>query len=350
MHPKTVTAPKPPRSAALDFLRVLGIVAVVVGHIGAWSGPITREAIYTWHVPLFFFLSGYLWSEGRGFVEEVKKRATTLLIPYVVWLGLAGLWWLSQKQVVYGVDIRKLLMGGSYIGGEFAAFWFVTALFVAVVIVRALQDFPVWLQWIVALAALVAASMAPQAVGKIPLSAGAGCVCIVFVLAGREFKKIRSGIQRPLLTGLVVLLGCSAVIMAGWSSYLDLKQAQLGTPVITVAVAIGICSALVLISEAVVPAFGGRVNAGFTTLAACGFMVVLTHAVVLVQLAKLNTAPWLILICTLAATWAPALLILRSGLAPILLGAPRRELRGAEAQLGPDADPRDNEVSLARQT
>lgn len=350
MHQQILSAPsRPLRSGALDFLRVLGIAAVVVGHISAWSGPVTREAIYTWHVPLFFFLSGYLWSENRGLLKEVKKRAKTLLIPYAVWLGLVGLWWLSQKQIVHGADIRKLVMGGSYISGQFAAFWFVTALFVAVVVVRALQRFPAWLQWIVALAALAVTYISPQVVAKIPLSAGVGCACIVFILAGREFKRIRSAIQRPLAAGSCVLLGCIGVILAGWSSYLDLKQAHLGTPVTTVGVAIGICCALVLIAEAVVPAFGHRVNAAFTTLATCGFMVVLAHAVVLVELTKLNMAPWLILICCLAGTWAPALLILRSGLAPSLLGAPRRGPSGTQPQPGRGADPSHNEANLTRQ-
>ncbi|MBT2522752.1 acyltransferase family protein [Arthrobacter sp. ISL-28] len=338
MKPQTsLVLVRPGRSGALDFLRVLGIMAVVVGHIGAWSGPLIRESIYTWHVPLFFFLSGYLWTEGRGLIAEANKRARTLLIPYAVWLAVAGVWWLSQKQVVYGGDIRRLVLGGSYIGGTFAAFWFVTALFVAVVVVRAMQRLPLWVQWVLSLAALTTATIDSETVAKIPLSAGVGCACIVFVLAGREFKKVRFNIQRPLITGLLLLLGCSAVILAGWSTYLDMKQALFGIPAITVVIAIAICSALVLIAEAVIPALGARVNAAVSTLASCGFMVVLTHAVVLVELTKLNVPPWLVLVFCLVGTWIPALLILRTRLAPYLLGSPRRGPRTAQPHSSVDA-------------
>jgi acyltransferase len=315
-HPRQV------RSGAIDFLRVLGIAAVVAGHIGAWSGPVVRETVYTWHVPLFFFLSGYLWSEGRTVIQEMNKRARTLLLPYLVWLVLVGAWWLSQLGVIHGQDIRKLMLGGSHVRGPLAAFWFVTALFVAVVAVRALQRFPAWAQWTLSVVALVVTMRFPDLVARIPLAAGVGLACVAFVLAGREFKRHRARILRPLATGLSILGGCAAVILLGWSTYLDLKYAQLGTPVMTVLVAIGVCAALILIAEHLVPLLGPRANAVLSTLASCGFMVVLTHAVVLTELTRLGVAPWLVFAASLAGPWVAALLILRTGLAPVLLGVP----------------------------
>jgi fucose 4-O-acetylase-like acetyltransferase len=306
-------------------LRILGIAAVVAGHVGAWSGPVVRETVYTWHVPLFFFLSGYLWSEGRSVIEEMTKRAKTLLLPYIVWLVPVGLWWLSQTDVVRGADLRKLMLGGSNIGGTLAAFWFVTALFFAVVALRAIQRFPDWLQWTLAVIALLVTVRAPELVARVPLAAGVGLACIVFVLAGREFKRHRLRIRRPLMTAFVILGGCATLILTGWSTYLDLKYARLGTPVITVLVAIGICASLLLIAEHAIPLLGPRVNKELSTLASGGFMVVLTHAVVLVELTKLGLAPWLVFAGALAGPWLLALVILRTGLAPVLLGVPVRK-------------------------
>ncbi|HKS00680.1 MAG TPA: acyltransferase family protein [Arthrobacter sp.] len=316
--------PRQVRSGAIDFLRVLGIAAVVAGHIAAWSGPVLRETVYTWHVPLFFFLSGYLWSEGRGLIQEMNKRAKTLLLPYIVWLVPVGVWWLSQTDVVRGADLRRLMLGGSNIGGTLAAFWFVTALFFAVLALRAIQRFPNWLQWTLAVAALVVTARAPEPVARVPLAAGVGLACIVFVLAGREFKRHRLRIRRPLMTGLAILCGCAAAMLSGLSTYLDLKYARLGTPVITVVVAIGICAALLLIAEHVIPLLGSRFKNELSTLASCGFMVVLTHGVVLVELTKLGLPPWLLFAGSLAGPWLLALVILRTGLAPVLLGVPAR--------------------------
>lgn len=331
-HP-AITPAGLPRSGAVDFLRVVGIVAVVVGHVAPWSSAAIRESVYTWHVPLFFFLSGYLWNHARSVGQEIEKRARSLLVPYAVWLVLIGLWGLSQLNVVHGADIRKLLLGGWHLRGPMAAFWFVTALFIAVVLLRVLQTLPSWLQWALAMLALIGTSFRPAAVAQLPFSAGVACACLVFVLAGRELKRYRSVIPSPLTVGLVLLAACAAAVFSGWSAFLDLKNARLGTPVVSVLVAIGICTAFVLIAEHLIPLFGNRFNAGVTVMARCGFMVVLTHAVVLVELTKLNVHPLATFIVALGGPWLVALWVLRTPLAPILLGSPR--LLSAAAQPAP---------------
>ncbi len=59
----------------IDLIRLLGLIAVVAGHVWA-SRPIAG------YVAIFFVLSGYLWSSQRDLREEVRYRAWTLLIPY----------------------------------------------------------------------------------------------------------------------------------------------------------------------------------------------------------------------------------------------------------------------------
>ncbi len=74
----------------LDVARGIGILLVVLGHNAVFreSSHGLYEAIYLFHMPLFFFLSGVtfrLTSPG----ETVRKRARALLVPYfamgVVW-------------------------------------------------------------------------------------------------------------------------------------------------------------------------------------------------------------------------------------------------------------------------
>lgn len=315
--------PVPGRSGAVDFLRVLGIAAVVAGHVTAWAGPLTRETLYPWHVPLFFFLSGYFWSENRTLQSEIGNRAKSLLVPYLFWLIVIAAWSIIQLDVIGPSTFSRLLLGGSRLTGPFAAFWFVTALFVTVVLLRAIQRFPLWMQWAVGLVALYVTYAQSNLVAKIPLSAGVACACIVFVLAGRAFKKLRSRVRRPLLTGILLLLGCACAIVADWSSYLDLKNAKLGVPGATVVVAVAICVGMVLVAETLVPLAGPRFAAGVTMLARCGLLVVLTHALVLVILMQWGAAPWLVFAGSLVVPWLAAALVLRTPLSPLMLGAPR---------------------------
>lgn len=44
----------------IDVLKGIGIILVVIGHISLDNGM--SNWIYTFHMPMFFALSGYLWS------------------------------------------------------------------------------------------------------------------------------------------------------------------------------------------------------------------------------------------------------------------------------------------------
>ena len=46
-----------------NVVKGVGIVLVVAGH--ACSGNVLAKCIYLFHLPLFFFVSGYLYNEGK---------------------------------------------------------------------------------------------------------------------------------------------------------------------------------------------------------------------------------------------------------------------------------------------
>ena len=87
------------RVHALDTAKGLGILLVVFGH--AWRGNYSAgvsipagvyeavdRAIYSFHMPLFFFLAGLLFWETlnkRRFDVFVKERVVRLLWPLVLW-------------------------------------------------------------------------------------------------------------------------------------------------------------------------------------------------------------------------------------------------------------------------
>ena len=63
----------------IDMAKGYGTIAVILAHlavgkIGVW--------LYTFHVPLFFFLSGYVFSSSDTFKTFIFKKSKSLLIPY----------------------------------------------------------------------------------------------------------------------------------------------------------------------------------------------------------------------------------------------------------------------------
>lgn len=72
------------RDYAIDIARGIAIILVVVGHTAVpLSFP--NHLAFSVHLPLFFFLSGFLMKAERySFWEYTKKRAFRLLLPYFI--------------------------------------------------------------------------------------------------------------------------------------------------------------------------------------------------------------------------------------------------------------------------
>lgn len=79
----------------LDTARCIGIFLVILGHIsfGTVFGYSVKNWIYSFHMPLFFFLAGLTHKE-MNFAGSIKKAAQQLLLPYAVFYALTFLWWL----------------------------------------------------------------------------------------------------------------------------------------------------------------------------------------------------------------------------------------------------------------
>lgn len=66
----------------IDWAKALGILLVVMGHSSYASSDVTRF-IFVIHMPLFFFISGYLFKTTRSWREISTSNIKTLLVPYI---------------------------------------------------------------------------------------------------------------------------------------------------------------------------------------------------------------------------------------------------------------------------
>ena len=83
-------------------------------------------------VPMFFFISGYLFFLGfqkwdwRKYVKKLKRRIRTLLLPYISWntfqaLIIVGIMLLSY--FVLGKPLNRIIIWFEEIGGLFGVYW-----------------------------------------------------------------------------------------------------------------------------------------------------------------------------------------------------------------------------------
>ncbi len=67
----------------IDTLKFLGILFIVIGHLGPTSGKL-YNFVFLFHVPLFFFVSGLFHRQNKGFISFLNKKTKSLIIPYFI--------------------------------------------------------------------------------------------------------------------------------------------------------------------------------------------------------------------------------------------------------------------------
>ena len=115
----------------VDIFKGIGITFVVIAHI-LTSGS---KYIFWFHMPLFFFISGFLYKPEGAIGKFFKKKVYHLLIPYFSFLFLLSI---PDYIVLFNSNAKlrdffsftiKQVYGGRDIYGWFDVFWFVTCLF-----------------------------------------------------------------------------------------------------------------------------------------------------------------------------------------------------------------------------
>jgi fucose 4-O-acetylase-like acetyltransferase len=131
------------RDAWVDYAKAIGIVLVVYGHVarGVYNAGIPMNTafyervdsiIYSFHMPLFFFLSGLFFFNSlqrRGPAALVANKIDTILYPYVLWSLIQGLTevWLSEYTTDNATLSEVLSLWDPRV-----QFWFLYALFLVV--------------------------------------------------------------------------------------------------------------------------------------------------------------------------------------------------------------------------
>jgi len=117
----------------LDIARGIGILLVVLGHNDfEVISLFIHQVIYSFHIPLFFFLSGYFINASIPFLDFFKKRFNSLLKPYLFTIFLIYFTSVSFEKMGFNTAITRTLKSlygsGHYI--DWVQLWFLPHLFV----------------------------------------------------------------------------------------------------------------------------------------------------------------------------------------------------------------------------
>ncbi|MDX2352384.1 acyltransferase [Stutzerimonas xanthomarina] len=134
------------RNAWVDYAKAIGIILVVYGHVarGVFNAGLPMDqdeyllvdsVIYSFHMPLFFFLSGLFFYDSlvkRGQVGLIINKVDTIIYPFIVWSLLQGL----IEAVLSNYTNGDVTLGQvfSLLWSPRAQFWFLYALFLVFVV------------------------------------------------------------------------------------------------------------------------------------------------------------------------------------------------------------------------
>ncbi|ADW75176.1 acyltransferase 3 [Rahnella aceris] len=134
------------REQWVDYAKGIGIILVVIGHVNrgldsagiSISEPFFKmfdSIIYTFHMPLFFFLSGLFFISSiqkNSKPDFIKKKIATIAYPYVIWSVIQG----SIATLLSNFTNKKtdLISVLSFPYNPIGQFWFLYALFMIFIV------------------------------------------------------------------------------------------------------------------------------------------------------------------------------------------------------------------------
>ncbi|MGN6218393.1 MAG: acyltransferase family protein [Microbacterium sp.] len=269
------------RNAGIDLVRSVGVLAIVAGHV--WLDEPAHSLLFAWHVPVFFFLSGYLWKR-RTIRAELAARSRTLLKPYAFWFVLLLAVFIAvrvaQRPLTLGA-VAGPIYGGIYATQPFSTFWFVFSLFAAALLWQLLNGSPRWIRATVLVLAVACTVFAGPELARTPLAIGTSLPALVFVAAGTWAREFETRHQvRPWLAAIALLVAGSLVV-THVSAPVDIKAGVWGTPLLSAIVGVTISWSAVVLAMALCRRASLPVSALITGFALCGFTIILAHPAVL---------------------------------------------------------------------
>ncbi len=219
----------------IDVTKGLAIILVVLGHVSGISMYI-RGTIFSFHMPLFFLVNGYL-IKNYNVSETVSKSIKSLLKPYClvcfietvinayicVDLDSAGKAFFSGlNDMVIGISNSSTLFE-QY--GSVWLVWFVICLFVCrnlyVIIMNVLNKMPILISYVVILFISVVGYIVGTRYAFLPWSIDVALYAIVFMAAGDMFRK-HSFFEDHLRLKVVIFAGIWVLYSVTTKTYIEL--------------------------------------------------------------------------------------------------------------------------------
>ena len=201
------------RDVRFDIMRGVGILLMLLGHV--LSNDFAYRWIYSFHMPMFFLLSGLLSHNTALFNEKgiryIANYSKRILLPFVVTIGAIML-------LQIGVCIMQC--NTIHVGHVMGPLWFLPALWWAKICMGAINHLPRYAFW-VAIGGGLLAFIAGIWITEDRVFLLQGLCAVPFLAIGQWVKDHK-------LTWWMIAIGIAAWITAVCFSHLDIHGREFG--------------------------------------------------------------------------------------------------------------------------
>lgn len=116
------------RDKKMDVAKGIGILTIIAAHVGMGN---LGKLFYTFHLPLFFVVSGYFFKYERNWIHYISKKAKAYLIPYTscaIIIMVFQFFNKGMKKDIVANSFMKFLIQKRY-----TALWFLATLLLVLV-------------------------------------------------------------------------------------------------------------------------------------------------------------------------------------------------------------------------
>lgn len=234
------------RTDWVDYAKAIGIILVVYGHVarGLYNGGIAipehvyllaDSIVYSFHMPLFFFLSGLFFYSSfvkRGAVGLTFNKIDTIVYPYILWSIFQG----SVEVVLSSYTNGNVTWGEVLqLWDPRAQFWFLYALFFIFLVSIALFSTVQyrWLMFIFGFTCLLHLFRAHLPDFKIVLFVANNLVYFVF---GVVFTRFNIASHLSSYSAFLIFLVLFITAQYGFHDYLGLTYTHRGIEALVLAI------------------------------------------------------------------------------------------------------------------
>lgn len=201
----------------VDNVRGFAMLMVLWGH--SFTTESVRLWIYAFHIPLFFFLSGYLFKE-RSFKKTLEIKTKTLLVPYLIAACLSfpiGLVLDKLSGEALGDNFLQLFYLNGSVGWN-APIWFLIVLFIVELFFSLAKKSRIPLPIFTSIV-LLAGYLLYQEDHFLPFGIQIALWCFPFYTLGYRFKKINFFKNHELSKKLYLTIGGAMFLVMGFITF-----------------------------------------------------------------------------------------------------------------------------------